>query len=80
MALQWRLSNGATVAASRTQADSAAALERAVLLLGRTIAASSMQAVTPAIVGEQIRASATQTVLALAGPHAMPPAGRRLRL
>ena len=62
------------------QADSAAALERAVLLLGRTIAASSMQAVTPAIVGEQIRASATQTVLALAGPHAMPPAGRRLRL
>ncbi len=74
------LSNIATVAASRTQVDSAAALERAVLLLGRTIAASSMQAVTPAIVGEQIRASATQTVLALAGPHAMLPAGRRLRL
>jgi hypothetical protein len=75
------LSNGAAVAASRTQADSAAAsrtqadsaaaLERAVLLLGRTIAASSMQAVTPAIVGKQIGASATQTVLALTGPHAM---------
>ena len=49
-ALQWRysggVSNGATVAASRTQADSAAALERVVLLLGRTIAASSMQTVT----------------------------------
>ena len=64
------LSNGATVAASRTQTDSAAALERAVLLLGRTIAALSMQAVTTAIMGKQIGAPATQTVLAQAGPHA----------
>ncbi len=74
------LSNGAAVAASRTQADSAAALERAVLLLGRTIAASSMQAVTAAMAGKQIGAQATETVLALAGPHAMPSAGRQLRL
>ncbi len=57
-----------------------AALERAVLLLGQTIALSSMQAVTTTMAGEQIGAPTTQAVLALAGPHVMPPAGRRSRL
>ena len=38
------------------------------------------QHVTPAMAGIQIGPPATETVLALAGPLAMPPAGRRLRL
>ena len=41
---------------------------------------SSLDDVTPAMAGIQIGAPATETVLALAGPLAMPPAGRRLRL
>jgi hypothetical protein len=41
----------------------AAALERAVLLLGQTVAASSMQAVTTTMVGEQIGAPTTQSSL-----------------
>ena len=54
-------------------------LERAVLLLGQTIALSSMQATTTTA-GKQFGAPTTQAVLPLAGPHVMLPAGRRLRL
>ena len=45
-------------------------LERAVLLLGRTIVLSSMQATTT-MAGKQFGAPTTQAVLALAGPHAI---------
>ena len=73
--LQWRYSGGVEDAGGLRGGTGACGTAT-----GADDRSVEMQAVTPAIVGEQIRASATQTVLALAGPHAMPPAGGGLRL